>query len=103
MTFSEKMIAKYGEARWEEMKAKAEASRNEPKVEITFRDMLNHSVAQYVMTGDSNSNALPEVKHTSRVVSSRPMTATERLTAGYVSRKPVVGENRVTYGKTIPL
>lgn len=41
-------------------------------------------------------------KHESRVVSSRPMTATERLNTGKSSRA-VVGELRTSYGKTISL
>lgn len=55
MNFSEHMIKKFGAKRWEEMKAEVEARKNEPKVVITGIDLLNHSFANYVMTGNSLS------------------------------------------------
>ena len=55
MTFSERMIAKFGAKRWEEMKAKHEEQKNQEMVVITGVDLLNHSVANYIMTGNSLS------------------------------------------------
>ncbi|BBK09122.1 hypothetical protein [Klebsiella phage 05F01] len=55
MTFSEKMIAKFGAKRWEEMQKEREDRKSEPKVIITGIDLLNHSVTNYIMTGNSLS------------------------------------------------
>lgn len=104
MTFSERMIAKYGQKRWEEMQAEQKAYENREMVTITGLDKLNHSVANYVMTGDSLSKdaiAKPAVKHVSRVVSSRPMTATEK--AFGCSKPNLVEMPRTSFGKTISL
>lgn len=55
MTFSEKMIAKFGAKRWEEMQAEHEARKSQEMVVITGIDLLNHSIANYIMTGNSLS------------------------------------------------
>lgn len=55
MGFNEKMIAKFGAKRWEEMQARNEASKNQEMVTIKGTDLLNHSVANYIMTGNSLS------------------------------------------------
>lgn len=55
MNFTEKMIAKFGAKRWEEMKAEHEARKNQEMVVITGVDLINHSWANYVMTGNSKS------------------------------------------------
>ncbi|URC22248.1 hypothetical protein CHUUTOTORO_01630 [Serratia phage vB_SmaM-ChuuTotoro] len=55
MTFTERMINKFGAKRWEEMQAEHEAKKGQEMVTITGLDLLNHSVANYVMTGNSLS------------------------------------------------
>lgn len=55
MTFSEKMAAKFGAKRWEEIQAKHEEKKKQEMVVITGVDLLNHSVANYIMTGNSLS------------------------------------------------
>ena len=60
-TFSEKMIAKYGEQRWAEMNAKVDAYQNREMVTITGADLLNHSVTALVMTGNSYTGELDKI------------------------------------------
>lgn len=55
MTFTERMISKFGAKRWEEMQTEHEAKKSQEMVTITGLDLLNHSVANYVMTGNSLS------------------------------------------------
>lgn len=56
-----------------------------------------------VMAPSEDVTAVEAEKHVLRVVSSRPMTETERLYSGRTSSRPVVGELRTSYGKTISL
>lgn len=60
-TFSERMIAKYGETRWAEMSAKVDAYQNREMVTITGADLLNHSVTALVMTGNSYTGELDKI------------------------------------------
>lgn len=60
-TFSEKMIAKYGEKRWADMNAKADAYQNRELVTITGADLLNHSVTALIMTGNSYTGELDKI------------------------------------------
>lgn len=60
-TFSEKMIAKYGEKRWAEMNAKVDAYQNREVVTITGADLLNHSVTALIMTGNSYTGELDKI------------------------------------------
>lgn len=53
MTFSERMILKFGAKRWEEMKKAHEENKNQEMVVIRGTDLLNHTVANYIMTGNS--------------------------------------------------
>ena len=61
MTFSEKMISKYGAARWEEMKKEANKHDKEDMVVIRGSDLLNHSVTALIMTGNSYDGELDKI------------------------------------------
>lgn len=92
-------------------KVNVKGYRSEGVVNVTFTtesrdfgsDMVRVQMCGVEINAPSADVSLTEVvKHESRVVSSRPMTATERLNAGKSSRA-VVGELRTSYGKTISL
>lgn len=53
MNFEQRMIAKFGAKRWEEMKKEHEEKKNEEMVVITGTDLLNHSVTDYIISGNS--------------------------------------------------
>lgn len=53
MNFEQRMIAKFGVKRWEEMKKEHEEKKTEEMVVITGTDLLNHSVTNYIISGNS--------------------------------------------------
>ncbi len=53
MNFEQRMITKFGAKRWEEMKKSMKKRKNEEMVVITGTDLLNHSVTNYIISGNS--------------------------------------------------